>query len=55
MLIYANEVALSSSKLSETTSMVKNLSIDTENTPVGDLVEKLEHFIVFTFKYVNLC
>ena len=55
MLIYANEVALSSSKLSETTSMVKNLSIDTENTSVGDLVEKLEHFIFFTFKYVNLC
>ena len=26
---------------------VKNLSIDTKNTSVGDLVEKLEHFIVF--------
>ena len=34
---------------------VKNLSIDTKNTSVGDLVEKLEDFIVFGFQYGNLC
>ena len=33
-------------------------SIDTKNTSVGDLVEKLEHFIFFGLNmviYVNLC
>ena len=37
---------------------VKNLSIDTKNTSVGDLVEKLEHFIFLASNmliYVNLC
>ena len=29
---------------------VKNLSIDTKNTSAGDLVEKLEHFIVLGLK-----
>ena len=28
---------------------------DTENTSVGDLVEKLDDFIFFSLKYVNLC
>ena len=35
--------------------VVKNLSIDTENTSVGDLVVKLDDFIFFGLKYVNLC
>ena len=34
---------------------MKNLSIDTKNTSVGDLVEKLEDFLFFGLKYVNLC
>ena len=34
---------------------VKNLSIGTNHTPVGDLVEKLEDVIVFGLTYVNLC
>ena len=34
---------------------MKNLSIDTKNTSVGDLVEKLEDFIFFGPQYVNLC
>ena len=34
---------------------VKNLSIDTKNTSVGDLIEKLDDFIFFGFQYVNLC
>ena len=43
MLIYANKVALTSSKVSETTSIgAKNFCIDTKNTSVGDLVEKLD-------------
>ena len=33
---------------------VKNLSVDTKNTSVGDLVVKLEDFIFFGLKYVNL-
>ena len=32
---------------------VKYLSIDTENTYVGDLIEKLKDFIFFRFQYVN--
>ena len=31
------------------------VSIGTKNTSVGDLVEKLEDFIFFGLKYVNLC
>ena len=34
---------------------MKNLSIDTKNTSVCDLVEKLDDFIFFGLKYVNLC
>ena len=38
---------------------MNNLSIDTKNTSVDDLVEKLEHFIyLFALTmliYVNLC
>ena len=34
-------------KLVKLLPWVKNLSIDTKNTSVGDLVEKLEHFIFF--------
>ena len=34
---------------------VENLSIYTKNTSVGDLVGKLEDFIFFGLKYVNLC
>ena len=34
---------------------VKTLSLDTKNTSVGDLAEKLEHFIFFAFNYVHLC
>ena len=34
---------------------VKTLSIDTKNTSVGDLVEKLKYVLVFGIKYVNLC
>ena len=36
----------------------ENLSIDTKNTSVADLVEKLEHFIFLALNmliYVNLC
>ena len=43
MLIYVNLCKL------------KNLGIATKNTSVGDLVEKLEHFIGFDFNYFNLC
>ena len=34
---------------------MRNLCIDTKNTSVGDLVEKLKHFIFFCLKYVELC
>ena len=34
---------------------MKNLSIDTKNISVSDLVEKLKHFIFFGLKYVNFC
>ena len=32
-----------------------SITLDTKNTSVCDLVEKLEHFIVFGLKYGNLC
>ena len=33
----------------------KNLSIDTKNTSVCDLVENLEYFIFFGIQSVDLC
>ena len=47
MLIYANEVPRGLQNLVKRFHGVKTLSIDTKNTSVGYLIEKLEHFIVF--------
>ena len=33
---------------------MENLGIDTKNTSVSDFVKKLEHFMGFGLKYVNL-
>ena len=59
MLIYVNLCKYGCSDVLKNKSNdfhgVKNLSIDTKNTSVGDLVKKLEHFIFFGLKYVNLC
>ena len=48
-LIYANEVALRSSKL---LPWGENPEYRHQNSSVGDLVEKLEHFIVFRLQFI---
>ena len=61
MLIYGNLCKLSCVVVFKTKRndflFVENLVIDTRNTSVGDLLEKLEHFKIDGFKYAgaNLC